>query len=158
METTLSIVSLIISVITGGFALYTFFWTAARDRKQATLDAYNALQEQALDHLNHYMPKMIEEIAAHPRSDEYKTVSAYVARIEHFCVGVNRGIYDRQVVYDLAHGYLDGTIRSRITPLIARKNHHGGDYYSNIRRLYDWMEKQAGREAERCKKQTAPDV
>lgn len=37
METTLSIVSLVVSVITGGFALYTFFWTAQRDRKQATL-------------------------------------------------------------------------------------------------------------------------
>ena len=49
METILSIIALVISVISGGFALYTFIWTARRDRKQATLDAYNTLQEQALD-------------------------------------------------------------------------------------------------------------
>ena len=47
METALSIIAMIISVISGGFALYTFFWTAARDRQQATLDAYNQLQQQA---------------------------------------------------------------------------------------------------------------
>ena len=146
METALSIISLVVSIITGGFALYTFFWTARRDRKQATLDAYNRLQEQALDHLNHYMPKAIEDIALHPRSDEYKTISAYIARIEHFCVGVNRGIYDREVIYDLAHGYLDEAIKSRITPLIARKNKNGHDYYVNIHRLYSWMEKCAVKE------------
>lgn len=128
-------------MITGIFALGTFFWTASRDRKQATLDAYNALQEQALDHLNHYMPKAMEEIAKQPRSDEYKTVSAYVARIEHFCVGVNRRIYDRKVVYDLAHGHLDGAIKNRIAPLIEKKNKNDHDYYANIHRVYAWMEK-----------------
>ena len=143
METTLSIVSLVVSVITGGFALYTFFWTAQRDRKQATLEAYNRLQEQVLDHLNHYMPKTIEEIALHPRSDEYKTISAYIARIEHFCVGVNLRIYDRKVVYDLAHGHLDGAIKSRISPMIAKKNKDGHDYYANIHCLYSWMEKKS---------------
>lgn len=145
METALSIISLVVSVITGGFALFTFFWTAARDRKQSTIDDYNRLQEQALDHLNHYMPKDIEEIARHPRSEEYKTVGAYVARIEHFCVGVNRRIYDRKVVYDLAHGHLDGAIKSRIEPLITRKNRMGQDYYANIHLVYGWMEKHAAK-------------
>lgn len=72
MEMAISIISLDVSVITGGFALYSFFWTASRDRKQATLDAYNNLQKQALDHLNHYMPKAIEDIALHPRSTNTK--------------------------------------------------------------------------------------
>lgn len=90
METILSIIAIVISVISGGFALYTFFWTAARDRQQATLDAYNQLQEQALDHLNLYRPSNIKEIVKDRRSEEYKRLSAYVARIEHFCVGVNQ--------------------------------------------------------------------
>ena len=63
METALSIIAIILSVISGGFVLYSFAWTAQRDRKQATLDAYNLLQEQALDHLNYYMPAQIVEIA-----------------------------------------------------------------------------------------------
>ena len=140
METILSITAIVISIISGGFTYYTFRWTAERDRKQATLEAYNRLQEQVLDHLNHYMPKDIEEIAKNVRSEEYKKISAYIARIEHFCVGVNQKIYDRAVVYELAHGYLDGAIKSRITPLIEKKNRSGHDYYANIHGVYAWME------------------
>lgn len=142
METILSIIAILISVISGGFALYTFFWTAARDRKQATLDAYNQLQEQALDHLNCYMPATIKEIAKNRKSEEYKKLSAYVARIEHFCVGVNQKIYDRKTVYELAHGYFDGGLKTRIEPIIDQKNQFGQDYYENIHKVYIWMDKE----------------
>lgn len=142
METVLSIIAIVLSVISGIFALYTFFWTAARDRKQATLDAYNQLQEQALDHLNCYMPAAIKEIAKNRKSEEYKKLSAYVARIEHFCVGVNQKIYDRKTVYELAHGYFDGGLKTRIEPIIDQKNQFGQDYYENIHKVYVWMDKE----------------
>ena len=118
METTLSLIAIILSVVSGGFSFYTFIWTTRRDRKQATLDAYNQLQEQALDHLNYYRPADIVEIAKNPRSEEYKKISTYIARIEHFCVGVTQNIYDRKTVYELAHGYFDGAVRDRIAPII----------------------------------------
>lgn len=141
METALSIIAIFLSVISGGFALYSFAWTAQRDRKQATLDAYNLLQKQALDHLNYYMPAQIAEIANNPRSDEYKKISTYIARIEHFCVGVNKKIYDKETVYALAHDYLDGGIKVRIEPVINRKNQYKDiDYYENIHQFYNWME------------------
>ena len=146
METTLSIAAFAVSLLSSAFALYTFIWTRQRDRKQATLEAYNRLQEQVLDHLNHYMPKDIEEIAKNVRSEEYKKISAYIARIEHFCVGVNQKIYDRAVVYELAHGYLNGAIKNRITPIIEKKNRSGHDYYANIHRLYDWMDRERARQ------------
>ena len=148
METILSVIAIVLSVISGGFALYTFFWTANRDRKQATLDAYNQLQEQALDHLNYYRPTEIIEIAKNPRSEEYKKLSAYIARIEHFCVGVTQNIYDRKTVYELAHGYFDGAVRDRIDPIIEKKNQNGTDYYENIHSVYDWMSSET-RERER---------
>ncbi len=143
METAISIIAIVISVISGGFAFYSFIWTAKRDRKQSTLDAYNLLQEQALDYLNYYMPMQIAEIAKNPRLEEYKKISAYIARIEHFCVGVNKNIYDKKTVYALAHDYLDGGIKSRIEPIINRKNQYNDtDYYENIHQFYSWMEKQ----------------
>ena len=142
METILSIIAIVLSVISGGFAFYTFIWTASRDRKQATLDAYNQLQEQALDHLNLYRPSNIKEIVKDRRSEEYKKLSAYVARIEHFCVGVNQKIYDRKTVYELAHGYFDGGLKVRIEPVIDGKNRFGEDYYANIHAVYAWMEKE----------------
>ena len=142
METVLSIIAIILSVISGGFAFYTFVWTAQRDRKQSTLDAYNQLQEQALDHLNYYRPAEIVDIAKDPRSQEYKEVSGYIARIEHFCVGVTQKIYDRKTVYELAHGYFDGAVRDRVEPIIEKKNQSGNDYYGNIHSVYDWMGKE----------------
>lgn len=146
METALSVIAIVISVISGGFALYTFFWTARRDRKQATLEAYNTLQNEAFDKLNLLMPADIQEITKHPTSKEYKEISGYIARIEHFCVGVNMGIYDRETVYQLAHGYMDSkVIVDRITPIIEKKHRNADhDYYENIHKVLDWMKKKSG--------------
>lgn len=140
METFLSITALVISLLSAIFTGYTFFWTARRDCKQATLDAYNRLQEQALDALNGYMPAAIREIVKDQKSEEYKKISAYVARIGHFCVGVNQKIYDRKTIYELAHGYFDRGLKSRIEPIIDRKNQSGRDYYENIHKVYAWMD------------------
>lgn len=131
----LAMLALIVSVVTYGK-------TVIHDRKRDTLDAYNQLQEQALDYLNYYMPAAVVEIAKNPRSEEYKKISAYIARIEHFCVGVNQKIYDRKTVYELAEGYLDKGIRSRIEPIIDRKNRGDRDFYENIHKVYKWMEEE----------------
>jgi hypothetical protein len=145
METILSIIAIVLSVISGGFSLYSFVWTARRDRKQATLDAYNQIQEQAFDKLNTYSPAAIREIAKDSKSEEYKTVSGYIARIEHFCVGVNQNIYDRRTVYALAHGYLDGQVlKRRMEPIIDKKQIGASeDYYENIHAVLNWMEKES---------------
>ena len=145
METILSIIAIVLSVISGGFSLYSFVWTARRDRKQATLDAYNQLQEQAFDKLNTYSPAAIREVAKDSKSEEYRTVSGYIARIEHFCVGVNQNIYDRRTVYALAHGYLDGQVlKRRMEPIIDKKQIGASeDYYENIHAVLNWMEKES---------------
>ena len=145
METTLSIIALVISVISGGFAFYTFLWTARRDRKQATLDAYNTLQNEVYDKINLYRPAEILEISKHPISKEYNELSALIARIEHFCVGVNSRIYDRKTVYELAHGYFDAAkLKGRISPIIDRKNSNADvDYYNNIHHVLEWMDKES---------------
>ena len=96
--TTIDLITISFSVIAAIFSLITYRKSIVHDRQQATLDAYNQLQEQALDHLNYYMPAAIKEIAKDRRSEEYKKLSAYVARIEHFCVGVNQKIYDQKTV------------------------------------------------------------
>lgn len=145
METTLSIIAIVLSVISGGFAFYTFFWTARRDRKQATLDAYNTLQEQALDHLNDYTGTEIKRIIEEKDKDEYRELSRRLARIEHFSVGVNTGIYDKTTVYEMAHGYLDVAIWHKLQPVLEQK-HKGKqeEYYHNYRKLVSWMQQQKG--------------
>lgn len=149
METILSVIALAISVISGGFTLYTFYWTAARDRKQATLEAYNRLQSEVFDPINTYSPEEIEEICEDTKSMEYKILSGYLARIEHFCVGVNNKIYDDKVFYSLAHGYFDGhQLRKRIEPLLDAKNNSNFNkelFYANLYSVWDWMEKKVAK-------------
>ena len=146
MESTLSILAIIISAFTFLFSFYTFRWTARRDRKQATLDAYNTLQNEAFDKLNPLIPSEIQEIMKHTTSKEYNEVSGYIARIEHFCVGVNQEIDDRKTVYELAHGYFDGKkLRSRMEPVIDQKNQGADkDYYENIHKVLAWMDRESG--------------
>ena len=146
MESTLSILAIIISAFTFLFSFYTFRWTARRDRKQATLDAYNTLQNEAFDKLNPLIPSEIQEIMKHTTSKEYNEVSGYIARIAHFCVGVNQEIYDRKTVYELAHGYFDGKkLRSRMEPVIDQKNQGADkDYYENIHKVLAWMDRESG--------------
>ena len=145
MESFLSISAVILSIISIVISISTFIWTVRRDRKQATLDAYNILQSEVFDQLNLYRPSDIREIAAKPTSEEYKKVSGLIARIEHFCVGVNTKIYDRDTVYLLAHGYLDSeVIMSRIKPILEMKHRKAEEnYYENIDEVLLWMKKRS---------------
>ena len=150
METVLSIIAIILSVISGGFSLYAFIWTAHRDRKQATLEAYNRLQHEVFDNLNQYRPADIAEICKDRKSKDYKTISGYLARIEHFCVGLNEDIYDKNTFYALCHGYFDGVqIRNRIEPLINSKNSlntGNKQFYNDTIEVLAWMDKKAGKQ------------
>ena len=136
------LISLGFSLIAAGFAVFTYWSNVIHDRKKSTLEAYNTLQEQALDKLYVYMPKELKEIVRNRRTEEYKIVSSYVARVEHFAVGVNQKIYDLDTVYELSHGFLDGGIRSRIEIIIERKGEDfQEEFYQNIKVLYKKMDK-----------------
>ena len=141
----LAIISTSISVFSIGFSMCTYFCAVVRERRQATLEAFNRLQEQVFDPLNLYMPKEIVEYAKHPTDKQYKIISGYIARIEHFCVGVMDKTYDRKTVYKLAHGYFDShMLWSRISPIMEAKNNDFDkeDYYENLHNTMKWMEKE----------------
>ena len=141
---TVSIISALIATIALGFSFYTYFVGIKREQRRSTIDAFNKLQEQAFDPLNLYMPRDIVEYAKHTTDKEYKIISGYIARIEHFCVGVMNNTYDKKTVYELAHGYLDGrALWSRIAPILEAKNYdcNKEDFYQNIHKTMIWMEK-----------------
>lgn len=140
------IITIVSSIIAAGFACGTYYKGLRHDKKQDTLNAYNQLQEQALDKLYLIDIDEMKEIAKNPRNERYKEISTYIARIEHFCVGVNLEIYDRKTVYNLAHGFLDGTILKRIEPIINRKNFDGKEYYDNTKKVIAWMKEETKKE------------
>ena len=138
----LAIISGVVAVVSVVFSIITYKKAVVHDRKQATLEAFNRLQTEAFDHLNLMSPANIREICEDPKCEAYKTLSSYVARIEHFCVGVKNDIYDKDTVYELAHGYLDGKmLMDRIGPLMFAKSRGGKNYYGHITYVLQWMEK-----------------
>ena len=145
-------ISILLSIVSLVFAVFTYYKTLIHDKKKDTLDAYNCLQEQALDILySSYKPADCKEISQHPRlhSEEYKEISRYIARIEHFCIGVKQNIYDKEVVYELADGFLNGAIRERIEPIIERKNNRSGtskDFYENTHFVMDELDKRKSKQ------------
>ena len=134
-------ISFIASFIALAFSILTYIANIIHDRKRDTLAAFNVLQNEALDKLNQIRPAEIQEIARHPATEEYKLVSGYIARIEHFCAGINLKIYDRETVYELAHGYFDSEmLSSRVDPIINKKHRNAiEDYYKNYHIVVEWM-------------------
>lgn len=141
MEFLIACISVLLAFASVVYSVVTYKTTVLHDRKQATLDAYNRLQCEVFDRLNSLPPLEIEEICKDTKSEEYKELSGYIARIEHFCIGVNEKIYDKDVFYKLAHGYFDGPILlRRIIPILDSKK-NANKYYANIYDLLEWMDK-----------------
>ena len=144
--TTIDVFSLLFSLGAAIFSAFTYWSNIILDRKKATLEAYNILQEQALDKLQVYMPAQLKSVVKNRRSEEYKLLSSYVARIEHFAVGVNQKIYDLKTVYELSHGFLDGSIRTRVEIIISRKEEDTDEkFYQNLKQLYIKMDEETQR-------------
>ena len=125
---------LVLSIVAFGFSLLTYVKTLRHDRKKDTLDAFNVLQQQALDPLQSYTRAQIREIADDTRSEEYRIVSTYLARIEHFCVGVEQKIYDQKTVLQLSEGFLNRGVYEKLKPIIDHKNQQK-NYYRIFCRL-----------------------
>ena len=122
MELMFAVISGVIAIVSVCFSVFTYHSTVVHDRKQSTLDAYNRMQAEVFDMLNSYTVAEILDICKDTKSTEYKVLSGYLARIEHFCVGLNEKIYDDEVFYKLAHGYFDGHILyRRIEPILMSK-------------------------------------
>lgn len=142
----MSVVSGVIAITSVVISVITYHNTVVNDRKSATLEAYNRLQAEVFDALNSYTPMEISDICEDRKSAEYKILSGYLARIEHFCIGVNEKIYDKDVFYKMAHGYFDGHILyHRIEPILMSKK-NAEQYYSNTYSVLEQMNKKSTKE------------
>ena len=151
MELTISILAFIVSFATFLFSVLVTYRGEQREKEQATLDALNILQEQVFDNLNEYTFGEIKNIAEQWSAsieaknkfvennegtvedfweshheydsvvDEYRKISGYLARIEHFALGVNTGIYDAKVTERAATTYFVMLFK-KLQPILAVKN------------------------------------
>lgn len=120
MELYISIAALVASIVSIIVSIVIYYRGVMREKKQATLDAFNLLQEQVLDRLNYYRKYDIDEIADDVHSADYKEISGLLARCAHFAVGVNTGIYDLKTVRRLAGRYIIA-LYDKMEPMIEKK-------------------------------------
>lgn len=134
-------VTVLISIVSLCFSLFTWYRALIHDRKKDTLDAFNVLQQQALDPLQSYTRARIREIAEDSRSEEYRIISTYLARIEHFCVGVEQKVYDQRTVWELSEGFLNRGVYEKLKPIIEHKNQQK-NYYRNFLAVVEKMNRE----------------
>lgn len=128
-------VATVIAVVIAAYQLRT---DLTRNRRMATLEAYDILQRDAFDILNKWNPKEIKEACKNRQSDAYKDLSVALARIEHFCVGINHNVYDIDIFYEISHGYFDegGALYRRMMPILESKlSAAKEDYFKNIHKV-----------------------
>ncbi len=132
----MEMLAILISAISLMLTIINFFWSIKHDRKKSTLEAYNQLQEQALDILNKYTKTQIENLKRSNKDNDYRIVSSCLARVEHFCVGIRQGIYDANVLYELSGIYFV-SIYEKLKPIIDKKQ-KGFDnqkFYENFEKV-----------------------
>lgn len=168
MELLISILAIIISLASVLVTVLIYKKELKRAQKQATLDAYNTLQVQVFDELNKYTyydirhvcnvwNQVVEERKSHKKVqltqeekderdrcfNEYRTLSGYLARIEHFALGVNTGIYDVKIAERAGTLFLKSLYNGKLKPLIETKSKGNSnvEYYAEFRKLVESIEK-----------------
>ena len=115
-----------------------------RERKQATIEAFNLLQTEVLDNLANVTKKDTRTAAEqHLMSDEdrkvYNDFRVQIARLEHFAVGIREETYDFEIFYKLG-GVHVMFLYERMEPIIeeSRKNSHDIVPFQT----FEWLYKQ----------------
>lgn len=165
MELVISIIAIIISFVSILVSVVIYRKGVEREQRQATLDAFNILQEQVFDNLNQYTFAEIKDICSNWKKaiednrnkkvlteeekeqqekclSEYRKLSGYLARIEHFALGVNTDIYDTEIAERAATSYFVMLYRGKLKPLIEVKHSGKSDteYYAEFRKLVERIE------------------
>lgn len=139
----MEILSIIISVVAIIFSAYTFCMTFLFEKRNATIEAYNELQKY-LYTFYEYPEGEIETFICAADTSEYKMLSTSLAQIEVFAIGVYSGAYDNKTAFQLANGYINKTLGSKINHLLNLKlEYSGAEYYPNTRRFIKDLDKRS---------------
>lgn len=125
----------IISVIISSFALalsfYQFYRNNDRNKKEATLNAYKELQTEfsIIEQTEDKFETMLRG------SEDWGKITKCLANIENFCVGINTGIYDINVLNRVGGGFFIEKFQI-LKPIIQRKREK-----ENSKKIYEEFEK-----------------
>ena len=149
MELYISLAAMIISLISVIVSVAIYALGIQRDKKQDTLDSFNLLQEQVFDKLNLITYSEITDICKKVGSgnidnntnSKYYDLLGYLARLEHFSLGVNTGIYDAKTAERAGTAFLV-SLHKKLLPVIELQKKRGNgnnnkkiEYYEEFKML-----------------------
>ena len=155
MELYISLAAMIISLISVIVSVAIYLLGIQRDKKQDTLDSFNLLQEQVFDKLNLITYSEITNICKKvdngsiddETNSKYYELLGYLARLEHFSLGVNTGIYDAKTAERAGTAFLV-SLRKKLLPVIELQEKRGNrnsdkriEYYKEFRMLTERVAK-----------------
>lgn len=121
----MDIASLIIAIVSAIFSIVTYVFTVIYEKRKATVEAINLLQNEVLDKfvsINKGNAITIVENLDNPKCREtYNDYRALIARLEHFSIGVNKRIYDFSIVNNLV-GIHFIYLHEKVKPIIDETN------------------------------------
>ena len=115
-----------------------------RKAQQATIEAYQQLQNNVLIQIDAISSGEVEAFLSKSSDPAYKDFRNLLMQVDCFCVGINEGIYDFDVFYDLAKNYFNskkGTLRppmEKFMDHLCAKYH--SRYYQNIYTTWERMD------------------
>lgn len=179
MSDQIAIITACIATLSVIVSITLYQFEIKRKRKKDTLEAFHVLEDQVFDKLSKYKMVEIKEVSA--KWDEIKKRSAslsereegltpeekdqvikyneltgFAARIEHFSLGVNTGIYDVKIAERGMTSFFVGTYDYKLKPLIDSKHSSKGnenEYYVEFRTLVEKMRKIEEKRKQKKRKQ-----
>ncbi|MCL2169568.1 MAG: DUF4760 domain-containing protein [Defluviitaleaceae bacterium] len=143
MDYILDIFPIVISVIALFVSVHNLFSSKIRERKQATLDAFDILQREVLDGIRNVKKKdtiKLGRMGKESNPELWRELTLYLVRLERFSVGVNTRVYDLRVLNRLVGSYLID-VYYIIEPVIIKKREMSANIKKPNKKTYDEFER-----------------
>lgn len=116
-----------------------------QERKKNTIEAFSIIQSEVLDGLVDVDVKnaemMVDDIDEKECKEAYDAYRTMIARLEHFAVGINEGVYDFATLNKLAGKHLLFSYK-KLSPIIEYANRfsNNNEYYGEYQKLINRIE------------------
>jgi len=140
----MDIAALIISILAFLLSFIQFMRDTSREKKEATLNAFYVLQNEAFDPLNELLvDKQVDVSAIALGSNEWRNITTALVKIEQFSVGINTNIYSIEILNRVAGAYFI-RLFERLKPVIEKKraqNISKGKHYNEFQQAVESLKK-----------------
>ena len=136
----MDIIALIISFLALGLSAVQYLEESSRQKKEATLNIYNRLQDDVFSKLKKYDLKSLE------KGDKgWDEVTTCLAKIENFSVGINTNIYSIDILNSLGGNFFVEQ-HDNLIPIINKKREEdkGNKHYDQFQKVVERLKKKRG--------------